>query len=65
MGPGAPSEPCDKIVTEPKFVAAWLDNGTLNDLVVKAGQTARMFLNSSKIVKISSLTKIKSYTDCT
>ena len=45
MGPGAPSEPCDKIVTEPKFVAAWLDNGTLNDLVVKAGQTARMFLN--------------------
>uniref|UniRef100_A0A915DDF3 Twitchin n=1 Tax=Ditylenchus dipsaci TaxID=166011 RepID=A0A915DDF3_9BILA len=40
-GPGAPSEPCEKVFTERKFVPAWLDHDGLKNLVVKAGQTAK------------------------
>lgn len=40
-GTGQPSEPCDKTLTEAKFVPAWLDHGALKSLTVKAGQTAR------------------------
>uniref|UniRef100_A0A1I7S352 non-specific serine/threonine protein kinase n=1 Tax=Bursaphelenchus xylophilus TaxID=6326 RepID=A0A1I7S352_BURXY len=40
-GPGQPSEPCEKVRTEPKYVPAWLNHDDIKSIVVKAGQTAR------------------------
>ncbi|CAK5074870.1 unnamed protein product [Meloidogyne enterolobii] len=40
-GPGQPSEPCEKVLVQPKFVPAWLDHDGMKNLVVRAGQTAK------------------------
>lgn len=40
-GPGQPSEPCEKIKCQPKYVPAWLNHDDIRSIVVKAGQTAR------------------------
>lgn len=70
-GAGAPSEPCDKIVTMSKFLPAWLDHDALRSLVVRAGQTARwnvkfggrpppdvQWLKESKPVEISATLQV-------
>lgn len=40
-GPGAPSDPSERVITKPKFVKAWLDKNGLKNLTVKVGQTAK------------------------